>query len=139
MALGYFPSLGEVLKCDFSGFQPPEMHKGRHVVVISPKTVARGQLVTIVPLSTTEPDPIEKWHFRLTTELPQNVGTGTILWAKCDMVFAASFNRLNAFVRDRAITDRRVFKPVILSDDEIVAIRKGVLYSLGLGALTLHV
>ena len=53
----FHPKPGHVLICDFNtGFRPPEMVKKRPVVVISE---SRQQLVTVVPLSTTEPNPIE--------------------------------------------------------------------------------
>ena len=57
MALKYPPKVGTLWICDFNtGFKPPEMIKRRPVVVISPRRST--ELCTIVPLSTTVPDPL---------------------------------------------------------------------------------
>ena len=126
------------MKCDFSGFREPEMVKTRWVTVISPKFLNRPRLATVVALSTTVPDPVEKFHYRLTTALPHNE-SGVEVWAKCAMVLAASFNRLNPWWRDRSSPGgKRMYVPVILSQVDIVNIQKGLLYSIGLGGLTAH-
>ncbi|MFK5216451.1 type II toxin-antitoxin system PemK/MazF family toxin [Glaesserella parasuis] len=57
MALKYQPKEKAVVMCDFSGFIAPEMVKTRPVVVIS-KHKKNSELVTIVPLSTTKPEPL---------------------------------------------------------------------------------
>lgn len=129
------PDAGAVLKCDFSGFVEPEMHKGRWVVVVSPKDLPRPRLLTIVPLSTTAPDPVEKHHVKLKTVLPHNEGTDIEVWAKCDMVFSASFKRVNLWWRDKSVLGKRVYTPISISDEELAEIRKGILYSVGLGGL----
>lgn len=64
--LGYHPREGEVLKCDFSGFQVPEMVKARWVVVISPKYLSRGRLASgkreyVSVILTKE----EVWHIKM--------------------------------------------------------------------------
>ena len=41
------------------------MVKQRPVVVVSPKTLKRNRLVTVVPLSTRAPDPVQKFHHKL--------------------------------------------------------------------------
>ncbi|MCB2262482.1 MAG: type II toxin-antitoxin system PemK/MazF family toxin, partial [Candidatus Thiosymbion ectosymbiont of Robbea hypermnestra] len=66
MALTFHPRPGMVLICDFNtGFKAPEMIKRRPVVVISPRPRRSNQLCTIVPLSTTVPNPVEPFHHRM--------------------------------------------------------------------------
>jgi hypothetical protein len=56
---------GAIVICDFSeGFRPPEMVKIRPVVVISPRR-RTAQLVTVVPLSSVAPLPVQPWHYQL--------------------------------------------------------------------------
>jgi mRNA interferase MazF len=138
MGLNYHPAEGEVLKCDFSGFTAPEMIKVRWVVVISPKHINRGPLTTIVPLSTTPPNPIERYHVKLESTLPHNEGSNVEVWAKCDMLFSASFTRLNAWWLDKSTVGRRVYIPIAVSKEDVVRIKAGVLHSLGLSGLTRH-
>lgn len=60
MPLSYYPSPGEIVLCDYAtGFIPPEMVKLRPVVIVSPRLRKRGDLVAVVPLSTTAPNPAE--------------------------------------------------------------------------------
>lgn len=138
MPLLYHPNQGEVLKCDYSGFSEPEMTKSRWVVVVSPRHLQRPGLSTIVALSTTPPNPARAHHHKLVTQLPHNE-PGVEVWAKCDMVFAASHKRLHPWWRDRSAPGgKRVFVPVILDPADLKAIQAGLLHSVGLGGLTKH-
>ncbi len=76
MPLTFSPRPGEIVICDFStGFRPPEMVKVRPVVVISPRR-RTSQLVTVVPLSTTPPDPVEPLALPVAAGgLPKRQGT----------------------------------------------------------------
>ncbi|EOO2098321.1 type II toxin-antitoxin system PemK/MazF family toxin [Escherichia coli] len=56
MVLKYQPSVRSVLMCDFRGMVVPEIVKVRPVVVVS-RNRHNNQLVTVVPISTTEPIP----------------------------------------------------------------------------------
>jgi uncharacterized protein YifN (PemK superfamily) len=59
LAIRFAPKPGTVVTVDFDqGFKVPEMVKRRLAVVISPVIKERGPLVTVVPLSTTAPDPV---------------------------------------------------------------------------------
>jgi mRNA interferase MazF len=96
MALPYFPHPGEVLICDFDDVAAgAEMVKRRPVIVVSRRESHGRFLATVVPLSTTRPDPVQLWHH----ELPHLKITGWqpngTIWAKCDMLATASFDRLN--------------------------------------------
>lgn len=57
MALKYQPKEKSVVMCDFSGFLAPEMVKVRPVIVVA-KHKKNAQLVTVVPLSSTQPEPL---------------------------------------------------------------------------------
>lgn len=132
MPLGYHPRLGEVLKCDFSGYIDPEMNKARYVVCVSPKHIQRVRICTIIPLSTTPPNPVENYHHKLVSALPQNQGTGIEVWAKCDMIMAASFTRLSPWWLDKTVARKRTYVPIVLSSQDIEAIQHCMLLSLGL-------
>jgi mRNA interferase MazF len=138
MALSYHPKEGEVLKCDFGGFTEPEMTKGRYVVVVSPKFIERGRLVTVVPLSLTAPNPVMDYTCEMGTLLPQNEGKEIVVWAKCDMLMAASFTRLSPWWVEKKQGGQRIYKPIVLSDADLKKIKCGVLHSLGMGGLTQH-
>lgn len=93
MALAFQPKVGGVLMCDFDGFVEPEIVKKRPVVVIA-RNRANSKLVTVVPLSTTEPDVMEAHHY----ELPKNPVPAyktRKCWAKCDLLATVSIDRLD--------------------------------------------
>jgi mRNA interferase MazF len=96
MAIPFHPQLGTIVICDFRGFVVPEMVKRRPAIVISPNFKQREQLCTIVPLSTTPPNPIMPYHYELTLSdplLPPPYNS-RIQWVKADMFATVSFNRL---------------------------------------------
>jgi len=64
MPLKFQPKAGSVVICDFHGFVVPEMVKKRPVVIIA-KHKHNSQLVTVVPLSTTQPKPVAPYHHKL--------------------------------------------------------------------------
>ena len=96
MALKYQPFPGTLWMCNFdTGFKPPEMVKVRPVVVISPRPESATGLCTVVPLSTTPPDPVQRFHYRMGREsLPAGKFQQSETWAKCDMLNTVSLNRL---------------------------------------------
>ena len=84
MALTFQPRPGLVVMCDFRGYELREMVKIRPVVVLARNRKAR-QLITVVPLSTTRPETLERHHHELARNpLPGN--EHLTCWAKCDMV-----------------------------------------------------
>lgn len=94
MPLSIHPEVGTILVCNYSGFREPEMVKSRLAVVISPRLKRRNNLCTVVPLSTTDPQPVEEFHHLVT--LPREVPgfEGLSKWAKCDMLATVGFHRL---------------------------------------------
>lgn len=141
MGLMYYPKQGEILLCDYStGFIPPEMVKVRPVIVISPRLRRRANLVSVVPLSTTEPDTIEAHHCLIELEhlLPRPFNS-QIMWAKCDMVATISLNRLDRFrVKRSGGAARRLFVSGQVGAEQLLSIRAAVLCGLGFDSLTIH-
>ncbi|MFZ6638534.1 type II toxin-antitoxin system PemK/MazF family toxin [Undibacterium sp. TC4M20W] len=93
MALQFQPKVGDVLMCDFDGFVEPEMVKKRPVVIIA-RNKFNSKLVTIVPLSTTEPETLESHHYPLPIN-PVPAQRSRKCWAKCDMISTISIDRLD--------------------------------------------
>lgn len=57
---------GQIVFCDFRGLEVPEMVKKRPVLIITGAIKGRdSKLVTLLPISTTTPNPICKWHYKL--------------------------------------------------------------------------
>ena len=108
MSLQYHPKIGSILVCDFSkGFVPPEMVKRRPVIVISPPISARPRLCTIIPLSTKIPETIMPYHVDLgDLKLPNPFDIGPN-WAKCDMIYSVSFDRLELFRKRNVMSGKR--------------------------------
>jgi len=125
MAIFYTPSAGRIVMCDFRGYEKPEMVKVRPVVVISPKYAQRGELVTIVPLSTTPPITAQPYHFEFDNNpIP---GRAKRTWAKCDMLATVCLARL-----DRVKIGRGDYQIPKISRTELNAIRGCVRHFLGL-------
>lgn len=121
----FYPKAGMVLMCDFDGYRHPEIVKRRPVVVISPNSLIRKDLCTVVPLSTTAPVPPLPHHYLL----PLNPIPGseeTEVWAKCDLVATVCIDRL-----DRAKSGFRKFETGRVSGDHIYAIRRAAAIALG--------
>jgi mRNA interferase MazF len=124
----FHPGPGTIVICDFSaGFHPPEMVKIRPVIVISPRRRS-VQLVTVVPLSSSAPMPVQPWHIQLPHgAFPPARG---VIWAKCDMVATVGFARLDR-VKAR-LEGRRVYQTFQLGNADFAAILAGVRAALGL-------
>jgi mRNA interferase MazF len=139
MGLQYYPKPGEILMCDYGiAAILPEMVKRRPVVIVSPRLRRRPDLVTIVPLSTTAPEPVEPHHCQitLTVALPPPFDSLN-MWAKCDMIATVSLARLDRF-RQRVAGGRRQYLSGQLSTAQLAVVRKSVLCGLGLSSLTVH-
>jgi uncharacterized protein YifN (PemK superfamily) len=98
MAIMIHPRPGQILICDFSlGFKEPGMVKKRPVVALTPSMQGRGQLVTVVALSSMKPNPVQKFHCLLPkASLPMSGKfQSNETWVKGDMVYAVVFHRLD--------------------------------------------
>jgi len=134
MTLKFHPEPGTVLICDYgTAAKPPEMVKRRPVVVVSPKFKHRTGLCTVVPLSTREPVPVEKYHtvVRLDPPLPAPFESPTA-WAKCDMISAVSFERLDLIAGPRGLDGRRVYRTGTISAQDLRNVLVAVIASLGI-------
>lgn len=141
MAIREHPATGTILMCDYdTGFRSPEMVKRRPVVVISPRIVARPGLCTVVPLSTTAPDPVMQYHCQI--DLPAVMPTWMDkigVWVKADMVAAVALHRLDFIRIGKGAGGARIYAYETVSRDSIKKIRQSVLCGVGLSHLTKHV
>jgi uncharacterized protein YifN (PemK superfamily) len=120
------PKVGMVLICNFEGFRAPEMVKTRPVVIVSPNEMHRPGLVTIVPLSTTAPEVMHPYHYKLKgSPIPGSCAND--VWAKCDMICSVSIERI-----DRVKTIRRNYAVGYVSMDQVNEIRAAAGLSFGL-------
>ena len=142
MALTYHPQAGDIVLCDYStGFSAPEMVKRRPVVIVSPRLRNRHNLVTVVPLSTTPPSPVEMHHcaIALAVPLPKPFESSE-MWAKCDMLATVGLARLDRFRAGRVPGSYgRRFTTGSVSAAQLDSIRKAMLHALGLSSLTIHI
>lgn len=114
-----------VLMCDFAGYRVPEIVKVRPVVVISPNHLPRPGLATIVPLSTTAPDPVQSYHYKLIgSPFPHDPAE---VWAKCDLVASVCFDRL-----DRVKVARGTYQIFHVSMEQVRQMRRCAALSLGI-------
>lgn len=134
MSIREHPKQGSILTCDFSqGFVVPEMVKRRPVVVISPKVRGRVGLCTVVPLSTTAPDPVMRYHLKLnlTPKLPSPFLSDN-LWVKGDMIYTVSFKRLDLIRTGKDECGKRTYYYDTLNKEQLHNVLKAVLESLGI-------
>jgi uncharacterized protein YifN (PemK superfamily) len=138
MSLKFHPNPGTILICDYStGFIIPEMVKRRPVVVVSPRLKHRNGLATVVPLSTTEPTPVELYHcvIDLIEPLPAPFDSPR-MWVKADMLATVSFARLDLPRTQRDHEGKRRYLTVSLQPDQQRRVYASVLCALGLSRLT---
>lgn len=133
MPLTFHPHPGMVLICDFNtGFKAPEMIKRRPVVVISPRPRRSNQLCTIVPLSTTAPNPVEPFHHRMDPHSLPGKLAQKVTWAKCDMLATASLERLDRVMIGKEPDGKRIYVAEQVLDEDLQAIRRSVMIALGM-------
>jgi uncharacterized protein YifN (PemK superfamily) len=140
MAIKFAVGPGTILRCDYDrgGFQAPEMVKARPAVVVSPRLPHRDGLCTVVPISGDAGDHEVEYVVRLEFEpaLPEPYSY-KVAWAKCDMLATVAFERLDLFRTGRDQYGKRKYLHPKVSAQDLVRIRMGVLFALGLGNLTL--
>lgn len=133
MALSHHPNIGDVLVCEFPGcLEEPEMIKRRPVVVISRQLPGRPKLCTVVPLSTTAPHPVQKYHFEVATpDVPKPFDSPT-KWVKGDMVYTLSIERMARFKVVNKTTGQRSYVTCRLSLDDLKAVKECIRHGLSL-------
>lgn len=127
MPLKYQPKEATVLICDFSGFKAPEMIKVRPVVILRKHNHNR-QLVTVIPLSTTEPLRLEAHHVELPSYLQ---GEAQVCWAKCDMIYTVTIERLDRCRVKARHGGGRSYLALQMEPKHFAAVRAAVGASLG--------
>ena len=133
MSLNFVPRPGTLLICNFdTGFRPPEMVKKRPVVVISPKRRRGNALCTVVPLSTTMPNPVEPFHHQMEARSLPGIYAENTTWAKCDMLATVSRERLDRVLIREKRNGKRRYLAVQVTTEDLDAIRSGVINALGL-------
>jgi uncharacterized protein YifN (PemK superfamily) len=136
--LTFHPEPGTILICDSStGFKEPEMVKTRPVVTVSPRLKRRDGLVTVVPLSTTEPVPVCNHHckLRFNPVLPPPFDSEEV-WVKADMLATVGFGRLDRIRTGRDQSGKRKYLTPRLKPEQLKSVYQCVLHSIGLGDLT---
>jgi uncharacterized protein YifN (PemK superfamily) len=133
MSLRFYPRPGTVLMCNFdTGFKPPEMVKVRPVVTLSPRLRRKPMLITVVPLSSTAPQPVMPFHHRLSPEsLPERLSS-TTTWVKGDMLYTVSMERLDRVRNTPDTARRRRYIAMQITADDLLAIQQAVARGLGL-------
>ena len=131
MALPYHPNPGTVVICDYTtGFRPPEMVKRRLAITISPKLKRRNNLVAVIPLSETCPEPLENWHHQIELVIPPPWGDGP-RWAACDMLATVCYDRLNLPYTKHPVTGSRKYNQIELAA-EVAELRRKAALALGI-------
>ena len=127
MSMNYAPPRGRIIMVDFQlrvkgGGLPPEMRKERRpCVIVSRNDLKRGRLVTVVPLSTTEPDRVREYHHKMDhrsfVDFPASMGAARTRWAKCDYLDTVSLDRCKDPGDTDAQGNRRYKKPRAIEAD----------------------
>lgn len=124
--INYQPPEGSVLYCDYTGFISPEMIKKRPVVVTK-KHSRNSKLVTVVPISMTEPIPVLKHHIPMEVEFCKLHLKSKVSWVKCDMINVISLDRLHMVKNHQG--ERYIPR---ITPEELEKIREGIKLSQGL-------
>lgn len=123
MALKFRAKQGMILTCDFEGMLQPEMIKIRKVVLVSPDNYHRTGLHSVIPLSTTPPEPIMSHHHKLSqTSLDSYESDSSDVWAKCDMVYTFRRSRFDRIKIHENGTRRYVTGAV--TNEDLIAIQE---------------
>ena len=135
MSIQFKPTKGSILMCDFSrGFVEPEMVKIRPVIVL--KANSRSRLVTVIPLSTMEPNPVQDYHLEIPMkELPNYAYFNSkTSWLKGDMIYTVSWRRLSP-IRVNKKSRTRTYHKGRVSLDLLTKIEICVINGIGLKRL----
>lgn len=128
--LKFRPNRGNVLMCDFTFLKVPEMVKWRPVIVVSPRLARDSRLVTVVPVSTRA--SVLPYHPRLAAESLPPPFCWEPAWAKCDMLYTVSTDRLDRIRERRSGGEIRWYGKHYVTKGDMSLIQKGILAALGL-------
>lgn len=136
MTLPFHPHPATLLICDFdTGFRPPEIVKKRPVVVVSPRRRRGSGLCTVVPLSSTPPEVVEDFHHRMSMDSLVGKLRRKETWAKCDLLYTVSLERLDRVLVGKNQDGRRQYRAPRVTPDDFAAILQGVKAGLGLDGI----
>lgn len=142
MSISIHPKIGQILLCDFSGFKEPEMVKSkRPVIVVSSEIKGRSRLVTIAPLSTVKPEPVQLYHYMLPKKSMPMLSNfqGAESWVKGDMLYTVAFHRLDLIrLGTKNAAGKRDYFQNRLGREQMQEIYKCILHGLNLSKLTSH-
>lgn len=135
MALKILPAVGQIVICDFpKEFKSPEMIKRRPVVCVSPKDRNRPGLVTLIPLSTTEPIIKRAYNVEIKLDAPISPAFPFLTcWAKCNMIYTFGYQRLSLpMIGKNRNTGKREYNSIILPPGIMCEIFTGILSASGI-------
>lgn len=116
---------------------------GRPVIVLASSMVGRApNLITVVALSTVEPETVMPFHCRLPRSVMPQLGPFQMSdsWVKGDMVYSVGFHRLDLIrLNKRDANNKRVYFTQCLSRERMRMIYGCVLHGIGLGAMCEHI
>lgn len=131
MPIKYQSGAGQIFICTFSGTIKSEMCKRRPVIAFTAPTVAMrsSKLCHIVPLSTTPPEPPKEYHLKFTgLNIPGYPKKEC--WAKCDMIYTVSYERLDAPYFGKDAAGNRRYTPMFISHEQLLDLRGCILCAL---------
>lgn len=135
MPINFHPRVGQLLTCDFSkGFKPPEMVKASRPVLVLSTSVSQ-ELVTVIPLSTVLPSPVEKYHYQIPmASMPQiHQYQDKQSWVKGDMLYTVGWHRLARIsLGGRDSNGKRIYFTNKLSKQQMSSIYTCVFIGLGI-------
>ena len=136
MAIQFHPDVGDILICDFAQLstKEPEMVKRRPVINLTPKG-RYGRLCTVVPLSTTAPDPNQMWHCKVHADLPRPYNSPEA-WVKGDMLYTVSFERLFLFSIGKDSSGKRIYLRPSIGEEEMQRVYACILNGMALYKLS---
>ena len=125
MSIQFQPREGSILICDFDGYRKPEICKRRPVVVLASFP---NKLCIVIPLSTTEPWTVQKWHYNLRINPPLPTPSDSeYCWAKGDLVTHVSWGRLRLPFKGKDANGKRKYVSYCVDANELEALRTCVL------------
>jgi len=133
MTVNRHPLSGTIVRIDLSeGFRPPEIGKRRPAVVLSPLLPGRPQMCTIVPLSTTPPNPVLPHHMQIVFDPPLPPPySDPVAWLKGDIVLTVAFRRLRYLFAGHGKGERN-YDIRVLDRETFARVQRCVRFGLGL-------
>lgn len=121
---------GTVHYLDFDEFSPlpPEMVKGRAVIIVQPMQRRHTNLVIVVPVSSKPPQNFKKQSVRIMHKELNGEGNGS--WAKCDMPMTVSTQRLQDYRRPK-YEGQNLVPAIRISGDELRRVREALIKAIG--------